>query len=161
MAIYKAPRGTHDIFGQLALALEKLDMISRKIFKKHNFKEVKTPIFEDVNLFTRSIGESTDIVEKEMYVFEDRKGRKLALRPEGTASLVRAYIEHNFNQTEPVGKFFYSGEMADVFPYKKQQDMDINANLNISYSLPKEAVAMPKKSIDSLSVPTTPTSDSL
>ncbi len=118
MAIYKAPRGTHDIFGQLALALEKLDMISRKIFKKHNFKEVKTPIFEDVNLFTRSIGEFTDIVEKEMYVFEDRKGRKLALRPEGTASLVRAYIEHNFNQTEPVGKFFYSGEM---FRYERPQ----------------------------------------
>jgi len=118
MAIYKAPRGTHDIFGQLALALEKLDVISRKIFKKHNFKEVKTPIFEDVNLFTRSIGESTDIVEKEMYVFEDRKGRKLALRPEGTASLVRAYIEHNFNQTEPIGKFFYSGEM---FRYERPQ----------------------------------------
>jgi histidyl-tRNA synthetase len=118
MSVYKAPRGTHDIFGQLVLALERLDLISRTIFKKHNFKEIKTPIFEDVNLFTRSIGESTDIVEKEMYVFEDRKGRKLALRPEGTASLVRAYIEHNFNQTEPVGKFFYSGEM---FRYERPQ----------------------------------------
>ena len=118
MAVYKAPRGTHDIFGQLALALEKLDSISRTVFKKHNFKEIITPIFEDVALFTRSIGESTDIVEKEMYVFEDRKGRKLALRPEGTASIVRAYIEHNFNQTEPTGKFFYSGEM---FRYERPQ----------------------------------------
>lgn len=118
MATYKAPRGTHDIFGKLALGLEKLDSISRQIFKKHNFKEVKTPIFEDVNLFTRSIGEATDIVEKEMYVFEDRKGRKLALRPEGTASLVRAYIEHSFDMTEPIGKFFYSGEM---FRYERPQ----------------------------------------
>src|SRR5574344_2145663 len=107
MAVYKTPRGTHDIFGELALALEKLDVVARNAFKKRNFKEVKTPIFEDAALFTRSIGETTDIVEKEMYVFEDRKGRKLALRPEGTASLVRAYIEHRFDMTEPVGKFFY------------------------------------------------------
>ncbi len=118
MAVYKAPRGTHDIFGELALALEKLDVVARNAFKKRNFKEVKTPIFEDAALFTRSIGETTDIVEKEMYVFEDRKGRKLALRPEGTASLVRAYIEHNLNQTEPIGKFFYSGEM---FRYERPQ----------------------------------------
>ncbi|MDD3053403.1 MAG: histidine--tRNA ligase [Endomicrobiia bacterium] len=118
MSIYKAPRGTHDIFGKLALGLEKLDLISRQVFRKHNFKEVRTPIFEDVSLFTRSIGEATDIVEKEMYVFEDRKGRKLALRPEGTASLVRAYIEHRFDMTEPIGKFFYSGEM---FRYERPQ----------------------------------------
>ncbi|MEA5000766.1 MAG: histidine--tRNA ligase [Endomicrobiaceae bacterium] len=118
MATYKAPRGTHDIYGKMALGLEKLDSISRQIFKKHNFKEVITPIFEEASLFTRSIGEATDIVEKEMYVFEDRKGRKLALRPEGTASLVRAYIEHRFDMTEPIGKFFYSGEM---FRYERPQ----------------------------------------
>ena len=101
MTQYKAPRGTHDIYGQMALALEELDKISRAVFRKRNFKEIKTPMFEDVTLFTRSIGEATDIVEKEMYVFEDRKGRKLALRPEGTASLVRAYIEHRLDMEEP------------------------------------------------------------
>ena len=118
MAQYKAPRGTHDIYGQLALALEELDKISRTVFRKHNFKEIKTPMFEDVALFTRSIGEATDIVEKEMYVFEDRKGRKLALRPEGTASLVRAYIEHRLDMEEPIGKFFYCG---DMFRYERPQ----------------------------------------
>lgn len=118
MSKYKAPRGTHDIYGQLALALEELDKISRNVFRKHNFKEIKTPIFEDVALFTRSIGETTDIVEKEMYVFEDRKGRKLALRPEGTASLVRAYIEHRLDMEEPIGKFFYCGSM---FRYERPQ----------------------------------------
>ncbi len=118
MAQYKAPRGTHDIYGQLALALEELDKISRFVFRKHNFKEIKTPMFEDVALFTRSIGEATDIVEKEMYVFEDRKGRKLALRPEGTASLVRAYIEHRLDMEEPIGKFFYCG---DMFRYERPQ----------------------------------------
>ena len=118
MVQYKAPRGTHDIYGQMALALEELDKISRTVFRKHNFKEIKTPMFEDVSLFTRSIGESTDIVEKEMYVFEDRKGRKLALRPEGTASLVRAYIEHRLDMEEPIGKFFYCG---DMFRYERPQ----------------------------------------
>ena len=118
MAQYKAPRGTHDIYGQMALALEELDKISRNVFRKHNFKEIKTPMFEDVSLFTRSIGEATDIVEKEMYVFEDRKGRKLALRPEGTASLVRAYIEHRLDMEEPIGKFFYCG---DMFRYERPQ----------------------------------------
>ena len=118
MAQYKAPRGTHDIYGQMALALEELDKISRTVFIKLNFKEIKTPMFEDVALFTRSIGEATDIVEKEMYVFEDRKGRKLALRPEGTASLVRAYIEHRLDMEEPIGKFFYCG---DMFRYERPQ----------------------------------------
>ena len=116
--MYKAPRGTHDIYGQMALGLEKLDEISRKVFKRHNFKEVKTPIFEEAALFTRSIGEATDIVEKEMYLFEDRKGRKLALRPEGTASLVRAYIEHRFDMEDPVNKYFYCG---DMFRYERPQ----------------------------------------
>ena len=118
MTQYKAPRGTHDIYGQMALALEELDKISRTVFRKRNFKEIKTPMFEDVTLFTRSIGEATDIVEKEMYVFEDRKGRKLALRPEGTASLVRAYIEHRLDMEEPIGKFFYCG---DMFRYERPQ----------------------------------------
>ena len=118
MTQYKAPRGTHDIYGQMALALEELDKISRAVFRKRNFKEIKTPMFEDVTLFTRSIGEATDIVEKEMYVFEDRKGRKLALRPEGTASLVRAYIEHRLDMEEPIGKFFYCG---DMFRYERPQ----------------------------------------
>ena len=118
MTQYKAPRGTHDIYGQMALALEELDKISRTVFRKRNFKEIKTPMFEDVALFTRSIGEATDIVEKEMYVFEDRKGRKLALRPEGTASLVRAYIEHRLDMEEPIGKFFYCG---DMFRYERPQ----------------------------------------
>ena len=62
MTQYKAPRGTHDIYGQMALALEELDKISRAVFRKRNFKEIKTPMFEDVALFTRSIGEATDIV---------------------------------------------------------------------------------------------------
>jgi histidyl-tRNA synthetase len=115
---YKAPRGTHDIFGVNALALSLLEQKAKEIFRRHGFEEVRTPIFEDAALFTRSIGQSTDIVEKEMYIFEDRKGRKLALRPESTASLARAFVEHRLDILVPAGKFFYSGEM---FRYERPQ----------------------------------------
>ncbi|MDR3253536.1 MAG: ATP phosphoribosyltransferase regulatory subunit, partial [Endomicrobium sp.] len=108
---YKAPRGTHDILGVNALGISFLELKAKEIFNKHGFEEVRTPIFEDAALFMRSIGNATDIVEKEMYVFEDRKGRKLALRPEGTASLVRSFIENRMDILMPAGKFFYTGEM--------------------------------------------------
>jgi histidyl-tRNA synthetase len=116
--IYKAPRGTHDIFGVDALALSLLEQKAEEIFRRHGFEEVRTPIFEDAALFTRSIGQSSDIVEKEMYIFEDRKGRKLALRPEGTVSLARAFVGHRLDISIPAGKFFYSGEM---FRYERPQ----------------------------------------
>jgi histidyl-tRNA synthetase len=115
---YKAPRGTHDIFGVNALSMSIFEQKSKQIFAKHGFEEIRTPIFEDASLFARSIGRASDIVEKEMYIFEDKKGRKLALRPEGTASLVRSYIEHGFDISNPAGKFFYIGEM---FRYERPQ----------------------------------------
>jgi histidyl-tRNA synthetase len=115
---YKAPRGTRDIFGTDALRMSLLEQKSREIFRKHGFEEMKTPIFEDASLFIRSIGQTTDIVEKEMYIFEDKSGRKLALRPEGTASLARAFIEHRMDTSNPSGKFFYIGEM---FRYERPQ----------------------------------------
>lgn len=115
---YKSPRGTRDIFGETVLGLNLLEQKSKEIFIRHGFEEVRTPIFEEATLFTRSIGQTTDIVEKEMYVFEDRKKRKLALRPEGTASLARAFIEHRMDISSPACKFFYSGEM---FRYERPQ----------------------------------------
>jgi len=115
---FKAPRGTHDIFSVSALAMSEVEKIAKEIFKRHGFEELRTPIFEDAGLFLRSIGEATDIVSKEMYVFEDKKGRKLALRPEGTAGIVRSFIENRFDLSIPAGKFFYSGEM---FRYERPQ----------------------------------------
>lgn len=118
MMEYKAPRGTHDIWGKQAEALQRLEDASRSVFQRYNFGEIRVPTFEDANLFVRSIGETTDIVEKEMYVFEDRKGRKLALRPEGTASVVRAYVENQLSKDVPVNKFFYMGSM---YRYERPQ----------------------------------------
>ncbi|MDR1928828.1 MAG: histidine--tRNA ligase [Endomicrobium sp.] len=115
---YKAPRGTHDIFGINALKLNLLEQKIREIFIKHGFEEIKTPIFEEASLFASSIGQSTDIVKKEMYIFNDKKNRKLALRPEGTASLVRSFIENKMDTFTSVWKFFYIGEM---FRYERPQ----------------------------------------
>ncbi len=115
---FKAPRGTHDIWGRQAEMMYRLEAISRFIFAAYGVSEIRVPSFEDAGLFTRSIGEATDIVEKEMYVFEDRKGRRLALRPEGTASVVRAYLENQLALQLPVSKLFYIGSM---FRYERPQ----------------------------------------
>jgi len=115
---FNAPRGTHDLYGDNAAKITKLESIARAVFKKYNYSEIRVPTFEDAGLFTRSIGETSDIVEKEMYVFNDRKGRKLALRPEGTASVVRSLIENNLDRTLASAKLFYMGSM---FRYERPQ----------------------------------------
>lgn len=112
----KAARGTKDIYGTLALKFQAIIQAS-ELFKRHGFEQMITPIFENTALFTRGIGETTDIVEKEMYTFDDKGGRSLTLRPEGTASVVRAYGEHKLYQ-EGTQKFFYHGPM---FRYERPQ----------------------------------------
>ena len=115
---FNAPRGTHDLWGKDAKKIRFFENLCSEIFERYNYAEIRFPTFEDAGLFTRSIGETTDIVEKEMYVFEDKKGRKLALRPEGTASVVRALLENNILQDLAVGKLFYMGQM---FRYERPQ----------------------------------------
>lgn len=84
---------------------------AQDIFRIFGYSEIIIPIIESTELFTRSIGETTDIVEKEMYTFDDRDGKKITLRPEGTASVVRAYIEHNLRDASPFSKLYYIGPM--------------------------------------------------
>jgi len=112
----KAPRGTKDIFGEVSEKFQEIIKAS-DVFKQFNFEQIITPIFESTDLFVRGIGETTDIVEKEMYTFEDKGGRSLTLRPEGTASVARAYGEHKMHQ-EGSKKFFYFGPM---FRYERPQ----------------------------------------
>ncbi len=108
---YAAPRGTRDIKDGEARAFQQLEAAARDVFRRYGYEEIRTPVFETAELFQRAVGEATDIVEKEMYVFEDRGGRKLALRPEGTAGVVRAYLEHAWDKTGGIKKLFYSGPM--------------------------------------------------
>ena len=83
----------------------------RAVLESHGYREIRTPLCEYTQLFARSIGEATDIVEKEMYTFDDRDGRSLTLRPEGTAGVVRAYIEHSIPKWEPITRWYYIGPM--------------------------------------------------
>jgi histidyl-tRNA synthetase len=106
-----APRGTRDIKEREALAFRSLETAALDAFHRYGYEEIRTPVFESQDLFHRAVGETTDIVEKEMFVFTDRGGRELALRPEGTAGVVRAYLEHSYDKTGGIKKFFYIGPM--------------------------------------------------
>lgn len=114
----KAVRGTKDIF---ALDSKKYNYIvenAKEIFENYGFNRIMTPIFEETQLFKRGIGEGTDIVDKEMYTFEDKGGRSCTLRPEGTAPVVRAYLEHKIYGAEELTKWYYHGSM---FRYERPQ----------------------------------------
>ena len=108
---FKTIRGVEDIIPPESEKFEKIIETFKKVVKTSGFKEVILPIFEEAKLFSRSVGETTDIVQKEMYVFEDKGGRTIALRPEGTASAARAYIQHGIYAKEPFTKWFYIGPM--------------------------------------------------
>lgn len=114
----KSPRGTKDILPGEVEKWQKIEETARELFLLYNYREIRTPVFEDTSLFERSIGEKTDIVEKEMYTFPDKKGRSLTLRPEGTAPVVRAYLEHKLYGGGGLNKFFY---MGPFFRYERPQ----------------------------------------
>lgn len=114
----KAPRGTRDILPGEVEEWLTLETFFRNLCKNYNYQEIRTPIFEHTELFSRSVGEDTDIVGKEMYTFLDKGKRSLTLRPEGTASTVRAFLEHKmYAQAQPT-KLFYFGPM---FRYDRPQ----------------------------------------
>ena len=104
-------RGFHDILPEKAREFRLLEEISREVFGLYGFEELKTPTVEKTELFSRSVGEATDIVGKEMYTFTDQGGESLSLRPEGTAAVVRAYLEHGYAASRPESRFFYIGPM--------------------------------------------------
>jgi histidyl-tRNA synthetase len=106
-----AIRGFRDILPEESAAWQALTAQVRASFTAYGFAEIIVPILEKTELFARAIGETTDIVEKEMYTFVDRDDASLTLRPEGTASVIRAYIEHSLFHKEPVSKLFYIGPM--------------------------------------------------
>lgn len=107
----KKPRGTNDFFYESASKLEFIEKKIKDIVKLYGYGRIRTPLFEYTDLFIRGIGEDTDIVGKEMFTFEDRGGRSLTLRPEGTASVVRAYIENSMQNEFSINKLFYLGTM--------------------------------------------------
>ena len=115
--MFQRLKGTRDIYGLEEKVLNLIENKFFKIIKNYNFKRICTPIIEDANLFIRSVGETSDIVSKEMYLFKDNGQRDIALRPEGTASTIRAFVENKINNLEPT-KLAYFGPM---FRYERPQ----------------------------------------
>ena len=115
MTTLKAVRGTRDLLPPETALWNRIEATARDVFARYNFGEIRTPIFEDTALFARGVGEETDIVSKEMYTWEDRaraqseKTQSLTLRPENTAGVVRAYIEHGLGESGQLQKLFYIG----------------------------------------------------
>ena len=116
---YQIPRGTQDILPEQASTWQWIEETFKEIAERYHYQEIRTPIFEQTEVFARGVGETTDIVQKEMYTFTDRGGRSLTLRPEGTAAVVRSYVENKmYGQPNQPVKLYYLGPM---FRYERPQ----------------------------------------
>ena len=111
MNAIKNIKGTHDILPDEVCKWQELEKIVRNICSQFGYHEIRTPVFEETRLFSRTVGEDTDIVSKEMYTWEDRDGKSLTLRPELTASVARSYIQHNLNVKAQVQRLYYIGAL--------------------------------------------------
>jgi histidyl-tRNA synthetase len=118
MQAIQAVRGMNDLLPDQISWWHRVEEAAREVLTNFGYREIRTPVVEKLELFARSIGESTDIVEKEMYAFPDRKGEMLALRPEATASIVRAFIQHNL-KADPLARKFYS--IGPMFRHERPQ----------------------------------------
>ncbi|HXP28748.1 MAG TPA: histidine--tRNA ligase [Solirubrobacteraceae bacterium] len=114
----KAPRGTYDVLGEQAQERATLETRARALLERAGYERIETPTFEATELFARGVGESTDIVRKEMFTFEDASGRSLTLRPEGTAPVCRAYVEHGMHKRRQPVKLWY---LSSFFRHERAQ----------------------------------------
>lgn len=117
MAKIQTVRGTYDLYGAAKRKVKKVITTASEVVEKYGFEEIETPVFEFTDVFSRNLGDTSDIVTKEMYCFQDRGGESLTLRPEGTAGVVRAFISEGMQQNLPV-KLYYQGPM---FRYERPQ----------------------------------------
>src|SRR5215211_785864 len=106
---FQAPRGTFDVLPTDAAVREVVERTAHQLFDRAGYARIETPSFEDTELFARGVGTSTDIVRKEMFTFEDQGGRRVTLRPEGTAPIARAYLEHGMHRLAQPVKLWYAG----------------------------------------------------
>ena len=117
--VFKRPRGTIDWYGNQLVQLNEVAGSLKTLALRYGFEEIVPPTFESLDLFYKSVGETTDVVQKEIYTFVDKKGRQMALRPEGTSSVVRAYVEEKmFANKAHATKFFY---FLNLFRYERPQ----------------------------------------
>jgi histidyl-tRNA synthetase len=115
---FTAPKGTYDVLPEQQPVRGWVIATAEAVFARYGYRRIDTPAFEDTHLFHRGVGDSTDIVRKEMYTFEDLGGRSMTLRPEGTAPVCRAYVEHGMHTwPQPVKLYYY----CPMFRYESPQ----------------------------------------
>lgn len=154
---YKSVRGTKDILPPESMTWQKIEALARDLFKVYGYDEIRTPIIEETGLFVKSVGEDTDIVKKEMFSFQDRGERDISLRPEGTAPIVRAYLENNLHKTRPLQKLYYIGPMfraerPQAGRLRQFHQVGIEAIGANHPSLDREVVVIMAKLLDSFGV---------
>ena len=103
-----AIKGTQDALPKESYKWQYIEKVVKSVVSQFDFKEIRTPVFEKTELFQRGVGDTTDVVQKEMYTFEDKGGRSITLRPEGTAGAIRSILEHGlFNEALPIKAYYY------------------------------------------------------
>jgi histidyl-tRNA synthetase len=154
----QAVKGMNDLLPPDSAKWAHVERVARDVFERHGYREIRTPLVEYTPLFVRSIGEATDVVEKEMYTWTDRDGQSITLRPEGTASVVRAYLEHDYDKRDLQQRFYYSGPMfrherAQKGRYRQFYQLGVEALGVGEATLDAEQVAMLVKIFEQLGVP--------
>ena len=153
------PKGTKDILPEEACTWQYIEDNSKRIFGEYGFSEIRVPVFEHTELFQRGVGDTTDVVQKEMYTFEDKGGRSITLRPEGTAGVVRAYIENGMASLPSPVKLWYNMAMyryENVQKGRYREFHQIGAELigTGSYEADVEIICMAKRMLDTLEMST-------
>ncbi|HKG37256.1 MAG TPA: histidine--tRNA ligase [Solirubrobacterales bacterium] len=154
----QAPRGTFDVLPRQAVARARVRAATAAVLQRAGYGEIETPIYEDTDLFARGVGETTDIVEKEMFTFEDQSGRSLTLRPEGTASVCRAYVEHGMHKLAQPVRLWYWGpyfryEAPQAGRYRQFNQVGLEAIGSDSPLVDAEAIILLHELIAGLGVP--------
>src|SRR3954464_4702283 len=155
---FQAPRGTFDILPEQGRARARLERAAAEVFARAGYEPIATPVFEDTDLFERGVGRSTDIVRKEMFTFEDKGGRSLTLRPEGTASICRAYLEHGMQKLAQPVKLSYLGaffrhERPQAGRYRQFHQLGIECIGTDSPLADAEVIMLLADLLDELGVP--------
>jgi histidyl-tRNA synthetase len=155
---YQAPRGTFDVLPEAARARARIERVAAGIFARAGYEPIATPSFEDTELFERGVGRSTDIVRKEMFTFEDKGERSLTLRPEGTAPICRAYLEHGMHKLAQPVKLSYLGpffrhERPQAGRYRQFHQLGVEAIGTDSPLADAEAIMLLADLLGELGVP--------
>ncbi len=155
---YQAPRGTFDVLPAAARTRERIVETAATIFARAGYEPIATPSFEDTELFERGVGHSTDIVRKEMFTFEDKGGRSLTLRPEGTAPICRAYVEHGMHKLAQPVKLSYAGpffrhERPQAGRYRQFHQLGVEAIGSDAPLADAEAIGLFAELVAELGVP--------